>query len=386
MSRAKSKDPEDARLGLVEMGASLSSSSAVTSEDTKAKLQTAMGELSAQGGEASTITTVLWTLGSIMSSVGLIMTNKVIMKTYGFSFVLTLTAGHFTTQWCLLSLFALVGVFEAKKMSFKDNTSCAVAMVSSVAFMNFSLRNNSVGFYQITKLACVPIMVLLETMFYGKIFSRRIKTTLCMVIGGVGVAMVTDVELNASGCVFGVLAVMGTTFHQIWTSTFQRQYGLKGYQFPHSMSSQLSLLIIALAFVFEVKPIIPGAKSVLDHAFQEEEMILIGLSCLMAISVNVCTAGVIRVTSPVTYQVVGHAKTLLVLTGGFLLFPLPTTISSLEILKNLAGISVAFVGVVVYGNLKMAEKENRSDWCLRCFPGTWCTADASDYVRVETTN
>ena len=39
-----------------------------------------------------------WILGSVGSSVGLILVNKVIMKTYGFSFVLTLTALHFLGQ------------------------------------------------------------------------------------------------------------------------------------------------------------------------------------------------------------------------------------------------------------------------------------------------
>ena len=41
---------------------------------------------------------------------------------------------------------------------------------------------------------------------------------------------------------------------------------------------------------------------------QGSEMAWIALSCVLALSVNLCTYGLIGKTSAVTYQVVGHAK------------------------------------------------------------------------------
>ena len=43
-----------------------------------------------------------------------------------------------------------------------------------------SLAFNSVGFYQMTKLAIIPFTVLLQTLFYAKQFSTAIK--LCLLV------------------------------------------------------------------------------------------------------------------------------------------------------------------------------------------------------------
>jgi solute carrier family 35 protein E3 len=303
-----------------------------------------------------------WVIGSVACSVGLIITNKVIMKTYNFPFVFTLTTCHFLAQALLLETFSLTGVFEAKKMPFNDNAKLGAAMVASVAFMNFSLKHNSVGFYQICKLACVPFMVLVQSFFYNQVFSRRIMATLALITLGVGAAVVTDVELNLMGSVFGLAAIMSTTFWQIWQGTYQGKYELKGYQFPHSISPAILVIVASCALIFEVLPIVPDQPTVLDHPFDLMQLSVIGASSFMAIGVNVFTAGLIRVTSPVTYQVVGHAKTIGVLTGGFIMFPLPDGTTSSEMLKNMFGMALAMSGVILYGHLKTAKEK---DCCVQ---------------------
>ena len=49
-------------------------------------------------------------------------------------------------------------------------------------------------------------------------------------------------------------------------------------------------------------------------------LIVLG-TCFLALLVNLCSFGLIGRTSPITFQVVGHAKTCLVLAGGFFFFP-----------------------------------------------------------------
>ena len=48
-------------------------------------------------------------------------------------------------------------------------------------------------------------------------------------------------------------------------------------------------------------------------------------TCFLALAVNLCSFGLIGRTSAITFQVVGHAKTCLVLTGGYVLFPAKVT-------------------------------------------------------------
>lgn len=66
------------------------------------------------------------------------------------------------------------------------------------------------------------------------------------------------------------------------------------------------------------------------------------LSCLIAVSVNFSTFLVIGKTSPVTYQVLGHLKTCLVLGFGYTLLHDPFTE------RNIIGILVAMLGMGLY--------------------------------------
>jgi len=242
--------------------------------------------------------------------------------------------------------------------------------IGSVAFMNFSLQYNSVGFYQVTKLLCIPCMVLIDSVVYGKSYTRRVKLTLALVLAGVAVATVTDLSVTPVGCTFGALAVLFTTQFQIWQAQKQKQHGLDPMQINHSQSPPSALLCGLLAVLFECSGL--DAKSnVLLHDFTQWEVVLILISCMLALSVNLCTYGLIGKTGPVTFQVVGHAKTCLILLGGFVLFPLPPTNL---LLKNIVGIVLALAGVVIYGEVKMkADRVPRGQDFYDYFCPTWLT-------------
>lgn len=74
--------------------------------------------------------------------------------------------------------------------------------------------------------------------------------------------------------------------------------------------------------------------------FSLQEFIV--LSCLISVSVNFSTFMVIGKTSPVTYQVLGHLKTCLVLAFGYVLLRDPFS------WRNIFGIFIAVVGMVLY--------------------------------------
>jgi multidrug transporter EmrE-like cation transporter len=73
------------------------------------------------------------------------------------------------------------------------------------------------------------------------------------------------------------------------------------------------------------------------------------LSCLIAVSVNFSTFLVIGKCDAVTYQVLGHLKTVLILILGFVALKNPANP------RAIAGIVVAMVGMVAY-----AHEEQRS--------------------------
>lgn len=79
------------------------------------------------------------------------------------------------------------------------------------------------------------------------------------------------------------------------------------------------------------------------------------LSCVIAVSVNFSTFLVIGKTSPVTYQVLGHLKTCLVLGFGYTLLHDPFTN------RNIIGILVAIVGMGLYSYFCTYENKKKQD-------------------------
>ena len=77
------------------------------------------------------------------------------------------------------------------------------------------------------------------------------------------------------------------------------------------------------------------------------------LSCLIAVSVNFSTFLVIGKTSPVTYQVLGHLKTCLVLGFGYTLLHDPFTS------RNIIGILIAILGMVLYSYFCTHENKKK---------------------------
>lgn len=78
------------------------------------------------------------------------------------------------------------------------------------------------------------------------------------------------------------------------------------------------------------------------------------LSCLISVSVNFSTFLVIGKTSPVTYQVLGHLKTCIVLGFGYVLLRDPFS------WRNIFGILVALVGMVLYSYYYSVESVQKA--------------------------
>ena len=79
------------------------------------------------------------------------------------------------------------------------------------------------------------------------------------------------------------------------------------------------------------------------------------LSCLISVSVNFSTFLVIGKTSPVTYQVLGHLKTCLVLAFGYVLLHDPFN------WRNILGILIALIGMVLYSYFCTRESQQKAN-------------------------
>ena len=91
-----------------------------------------------------------------------------------------------------------------------------------------------------------------------------------------------------------------------------------------------------------------------SQLFHSALQVFIVLSCLISISVNFSTFLVIGKTSPVTYQVLGHLKTCLVLAFGYILLHDPFS------WRNILGILIAMVGMILYSYYCSLESQQKT--------------------------
>lgn len=134
-------------------------------------------------------------IGNVSSSVVLVLVNKQVFGA-GFSFPVSLSFFHFVFTLLFYRLLQCLGVLEPVDIPLRERMKIGIFGVGSIGFMNMSLAANSVGFYQITKLTIVPVTLCINAVMYDVTTNGKIKLALFILLSGVGVATVTDLELR----------------------------------------------------------------------------------------------------------------------------------------------------------------------------------------------
>ncbi|WOL06850.1 hypothetical protein Cni_G15584 [Canna indica] len=288
---------------------------------------------------------------SVVSSVSIVICNKALMSSLGFIFATTLTSWHLLVTFCSLHVALSMKLFEHKPFERKAVMGFGILNGISIGLLNLSLGFNSVGFYQMTKLAIIPCTVFLETVFLAKKFSRSVQLSLSVLLLGVGIATVTDLQLNMLGSILSLLAIVTTCIAQIMTNTIQKKFKVSSTQLLYQSAPYQALTL------FVSGPFLDGLltnQNVFAFNYTPQVLIFIVLSCLISVSVNFSTFLVIGKTSPVTYQVLGHLKTCLVLAFGYVLLHDPFS------WRNILGIAVAIVGMVLYSYFCTLEGQQKA--------------------------
>ncbi len=85
-------------------------------------------------------------------------------------------------------------------------------------------------------------------------------------------------------------------------------------------------------------PMFDDTASLVKFQYTSGCVFRIALSCCFALGVNISNYLVLGKTSPLTYQVLGHLKTILILFLGFTVFKKPID------MRNVLGIFIALIG------------------------------------------
>ncbi|KAL7207145.1 hypothetical protein ACSBR2_019765 [Camellia fascicularis] len=287
---------------------------------------------------------------NVISSVGIIMANKQLMSPsgYGFSFATTLTGFHFSMTALVGLLSNATGYSVSKHVPLWELLWFSVVANMSITGMNFSLMLNSVGFYQISKLSMIPVVCIMEWILHSKHYTREVKMAVAVVVVGVGVCTVTDVNVNAKGFVCSVVAVLSTSLQQISIGSLQKKYSIGSFELLSKTApiQALSLLLLGPLIDYYLT-----GKFISNYSLSSSAFFFILLSCSLAVFCNVSQYLCIGRFSAVSFQVLGHMKTVCVLSLGWLLF------DSIITLKNILGMALAVIGMIIYSWAVEVEKQ-----------------------------
>ncbi|XP_047178038.1 UDP-rhamnose/UDP-galactose transporter 6-like [Vigna umbellata] len=279
---------------------------------------------------------------NVVTSVGVIIVNKALMATYGFSFATTLTGLHFLTTTLMTSILKMVGYVQPSHLPFPELLKFVLFANFSVVGMNISLMWNSVGFYQIAKLSMIPVSCLFEVVFDKVRYSRGTKLSICVVLLGVGVCTVTDVSVNTKGFVAAFVAVWSTSMQQYYVHFLQRKYSLSSFNLlGHTAPAQAGSLLLLGPFL----DYLLTNNRVDQFAYNSGSLMFIFMSCTIAVGTNLSQFICIGRFTAVSFQVLGHMKTILVLIMGFFFFGR----EGLNV-QVVLGMVIAVCGMIWYGN------------------------------------
>lgn len=299
--------------------------------------------------KSSKIEVLGWISLSIISSTSLILLLKQVGNQLAGKYITTLSTLHFFTTWFALQILYLNRQIK-KTTNFPVTNKLILAslVVTSIVTMNFNLKSNSVGFYQMSKLVCIPYMLIFNYLSKNQTYPFNIILSLVILLTGVGLFSVSDVEVNLIGTIYAIIAVASTAHNQMLTGEYQSIYHING--------PELQFAIVPYQCVIGVLFSVPleffGEGNIFDNYYTSKSIIAALGTCFFSIGVNIATFGLIGKTSSITYQVVGHFKTILLLVAGYILFPSQWE-DKMKMYRAFVGIVIALIGVFWYTYLKL---------------------------------
>lgn len=278
-----------------------------------------------------------------------------VFSVFQFHFTYALTFVHTLVTMLGMQGFLQAGLFEEKNVPKHKLLPLAAAYVGYIVLCNLNLNLNPVGFYQITKIAVAPAVLAIDSIIYKKKSSGRVTASVAVVCLGVGLATITDPQISSNfvGLLVGFGSVVATAMYQIWAGVKQKELGLGSMQLLHQYVPLAAALLGGLVLILEPMGWTQATKdTILGYPFSFSSLTAILVSAVLGLLVNLSTFLVIGATSSLTYNVVGHVKTVIILTGGVVFF------GDTMPLKKLGGIAVAMCGIVWYSQIKLQESRN----------------------------
>ncbi|TYG95272.1 hypothetical protein ES288_A11G255100v1 [Gossypium darwinii] len=253
---------------------------------------------------------------NLVVAVGIIFLNKWVLENVGFQFPVCLTVIHYAVSWALMASLKFFSILPASPSSELAPLSLfTFGFVNSVStgLANVSLKYNSVGFYQMAKIAITPLIVLAEFIWYKKRIAFSKVVALAVVSVGVAVATVTDLQFIFFGACVALAWIIPSAVNKILGPTCNNNKN--GQHWRILMWKTTPITLVFLVFMIPLDP--PGLLA-FHWSFSSTSAILV--SAFLGFLLQWSSALTLGATSAISSVVLGQFKTCVILLGNYYLF------------------------------------------------------------------
>ncbi|KAF1957492.1 TPT-domain-containing protein [Byssothecium circinans] len=254
---------------------------------------------------------------------------------------------HFATTAVVLFVAsrAPFRAFKAVRLNPWDMLPVCAFFAGYVVLGNLSLTYNDVGFYQLAKVMTTPTVVLINFVLFRKTVTRWMLASILTTCLGVSFTMNEAVKTQLFGVIIATLAFCSTALYQIWIGKKIEDFAVSGPQLLLNQAPISVLMLIPFVPIFDT---IPNITTVPTNILWS----VVG-SGVMASMVNLSQFLIIGRTSALTFNIVSHIKTILILSIGWY--------SEGKVLngKEWLGVLLALGGGWVYSHLAMRAKQRK---------------------------
>lgn len=295
----------------------------------------------------------LYALFNIISVTAIVVVNKKVFNELHFHFPICLVLIHTCITYLGLRSAAAAGFFKMKYTPLQPRLILATSFVFYNGSSLVNLNLNTVGFYQISKILITPMVMAVNYVVYSEGTTKAVKTAVLVMLVGVTMATVSDVDVTFLGFVIGLVAVVASAQYQILIGKTQKSLDASANQLLVSYTPYVVVLLAAITpmdkmlLTEEQQTNIGTYSQWLQHYGTMDAILTILLSGCCGLLVSLSTFLMIGATSALTYNIVGHLKTITILAMGVLVFG--DSVSE----KKVLGIAMALGGVIWYSKIKL---------------------------------
>ncbi|OAY46445.2 nucleotide-sugar uncharacterized transporter 1 [Manihot esculenta] len=287
---------------------------------------------------------------NFLVAISIIFMNKWVLQGVGFHFPICLSFIHYSISWALMAILKALSVLPASppsKSSILSLFTLGFVMSLSTGLANVSLKYNSVGFYQMAKIAVTPSIVLLEFVWFKKRVSVSKVVALTVVSVGVAVATVTDLQFSLFGACVALAWIIPSAINKILWSTLQQRENWT------ALALMWKTTPITLVFLASLVPFLdpPG---VFAYQWNAINTLLILGSAFLGFLLQWSGALALGATSAISHVVLGQFKTCVVLLGNFYLFGSNPGVTSIF------GAFTAIAGMSAYTYLNLFSMKSQA--------------------------